>query len=89
MPNGYTGPGVTNCHDCAWGTETRPAGTMMGPDGLRHRPSVRSIDTYDNPMDSRGRYRPGDRLVTGDGHSGCVNRQRGIGIAGGLPGGRG
>ena len=75
MPKGYNGPGVTNCYDYAYacGTGSRPTGPYMGPDGLRNHSSVRGIDTYGNPMNARGQYRPGDWLVTSDGHSGYVN----------------
>jgi hypothetical protein len=78
MPENYNGRGVTNCYDYAYacGAGT-PTGRMKGADDLRNHSSVRSRNTYNNPMDARGQYRPGDWLLTG-GHAGYVNRQGGI-----------
>jgi hypothetical protein len=75
MPNGYTGPGVTNCYDyvSACGNNRAPTGNYYGPDNLARDARVRSQNYYGNPMDANGHYHPGDYLVTKDGHSGYVN----------------
>ena len=76
MPNGYNGPGVTNCYDYAFARgEGCSSGPYLGAKGLTDHKSVRSKTTYANPMDAQGQYGPGDWLVTSGGHAGYVNDQ--------------